>query len=324
MHPGRVVFLLVAALMLAGCTGAPTDDDAGSQGGSDDQGGAIDAPEWNVGDYWTYDSPNGTFSLVVSGEEGSDWVMETTGSDLALFHARDEVSYLGKIGKSGLTGSQGGDRVKFFDFPLEDGKQWSTTWDGLSLSITASLEADGKYLLEGLDGERLHVDYVYDAQTGFFEEATWYDANGQEQWGLSLTDSGGDFTGTLHRYEFGKTHQFVETIDGTGYNELEIAGEWNELEFVTVLLCNDDPAGQILIGVNSPAAEENPLPMLPGANEPEDGDSLDCMGDSFSHRVWEMENSGGLWEIGIAVGTANGIAVLIITERAHNEISFPG
>lgn len=316
-----VVFLSAMALVFSGCTDAPDDDDVRTDAGGQTTDAA--APEWTIGNYWTYESPNGTTSLVVTGEEGGDWILESDDAELALIDTQSDLSWMGAIRKSDLAGSQGSQRIKFFDFPLEDSKEWTTTWDGESVNIVASFEEEGRYRMEAQMGGEPYADYVYDAQVGYFEKITWIGIMDGQDWGLSLTDSGQEFSGTIHRYEIGQTHTFVNGADGSGYEEVEISEQWNELQFVTLLLCNDDPAGVIAVGVNSPAAAEDPLPMVPTVNEPEDGNTIDCMEDPIGHRVWLDDNPGGVWEIGMAVTAPNGVAHLFITERAHHEVPFP-
>ncbi len=316
-----VAFLFVLALVFSGCTDAPAEGDP--QTGAGAQNGETLVSEWEIGDHWTYESPNGTASVVVTGEQGGDWILETDDEELALINTQDDLSWMGVIRKSDLAGSQGSQRIKFFDFPLEDGKQWTTTWDGESTTITATLVEDGKFRMDAQMGGEPYAEYVYDAEVGYFEEITWIGIMDGQDWGLSLTDNGQGFSGTVHRYEMGQTHDFVHAIDGTGFYDVEISEQWNELQFMTLLLCNDDPAGLIAVGVNSPAAAEDPLPMVPTVNEPEDGNTVDCMEDPVGHRVWVDDNPGGVWEIGMAVTAPNGVAHLFITERAHHEVPFP-
>lgn len=318
--------LLCVAFLLSGCLEDSSDpgQDPSMDDGPDDDG-TTEAPEWSLGDHWNYESPTGTFTLVASGEQGGDWILDSTSPDLALFDAMFDISYVGPISKTDISGQQDGTRVKFFDFPLEDGKQWSTTWDGESVSVTATLEEDGRYRMEGVTSSGPHVEYVYDPEVGFFREATWYggDPDG-EDWYMRLSGSGEGFSGTLHRYTIGETHSFVHEVDGTGLYEAEFGEDWNELAFTTLLICGGDEAGQIAVGIDDPqSAEEDPLPMFPMVNDPAYGDSLDCAQSQFTSTNWTAENPGGTWEIGFIVGAPNAIAHLFITERRHDEIAFP-
>src|SRR5690349_2278920 len=112
-------------LALAGCAGsdAPAADEAdGGDGlpmehgahGSADAGTHLLVPEWAVGDFWTMSSPQGgTFTYAVSADAGADWVMDTDNLDNAFFDARGDISFLGKVRKLDLAGSQGTTRVEF-------------------------------------------------------------------------------------------------------------------------------------------------------------------------------------------------------------------
>ena len=64
--------------------------------------------------------------------------MDTAAPDRAFQDAREDVSRLGPQRKSDLAGSQGDDRVQFFQWPLVDGKSWSTRWDHQPVTITAT------------------------------------------------------------------------------------------------------------------------------------------------------------------------------------------
>lgn len=316
-----LALLVVVALLFSGCTDAPAGGDPLTE--SDVQNGEILAPEWEIGDHWTYDSPNGTATIIVTGTQGGDWILETNDPELALIHSMADLSWLGTIRKSDLAGSQGSQRVKFFDFPLEDGKEWTTAWDGENVKIIASLEGEGRYRMEAEMGGEPYADYVYDAQVGYFDEITWIGLMDGQDWGMSLTDSGQGFSGMIHRYEIGQTHPIVKGPEESSTTELDIDGKWNELQFMALLLCNDDPAGQILVGINPPSEQEDPMPMLPTVNEPEYGSNVDCMQDQAMHDSWIADNPGGVWELGFIVAAPNGVAHLFITERAHLEVAFP-
>jgi hypothetical protein len=325
-----LVFSVVLALVFAGCVDSPEDseDSTNGDGPAIAEDGSVSAPEWNVGDHWEYRSLGAEgsgerFSLVVSGEQGGDWLMETTDADVAYHHARFEISYMGEIRKADLAGSQAGNRVKFFDFPLEDGKSWTTTWDGLSVRVTAEEVGEGVFELTSMDGDRVHAAYTYDHEVGFFKQASWMGEGGDVMWGMELVGQGESFSGDLVRYRLGPDHGFVMSVEDSQLLEHEIPAEWNEVGMRALLLCNEDEAGQILVGVNSPSDDEIPLPMLPTLNEPDGGASLDCSTGQQLDSAWLMENPGGTWEIGFIVGAPNGVAHLFLEPRAREVFPFP-
>ncbi len=100
----------------------------------------IDAPTWAVGDAWTIESfgfATHTCTLVVV-DASPDYVLAPTCQESAILDATYDVSYLGRIRARDLAGSQQGDPVRFFDFPLTDGKKWTTTWDRQEITLTAT------------------------------------------------------------------------------------------------------------------------------------------------------------------------------------------
>lgn len=171
--------LLVAVLLVAGCLGGPSEvssaatDAAGPPSLSDAPvtlpGDAVAAtmgaqpPVWNVGDAWatTAFDDEGTQQgwFVVTRADADGYTTETTSERLAGFDAMFDVSYLGRL-RADLAGSQNGVPVQFFSFPLEDGKSWTTGWDGREVALTATKAAD-RFLITGtMEGEP-YVEYDY-------------------------------------------------------------------------------------------------------------------------------------------------------------------
>lgn len=208
--------LFVVALATAGCIsgqenqGPASEDEAVSTTGSTSadpsastDGQALEAPTWQVGDWWTWRSDQaGEFSYVVTGDEGQDWIVGTDSEQIAFFHARTEVSFLGEIRKSDLAGSQNDTRVQYFDWPLVEDKTWSTTWDGVQRTITVVDIEDGLATLEAREGDRLAVSYVYDSQTGWFGEITFHAPDGSAAFTTTPVASGSNFTGEVVEWRF--------------------------------------------------------------------------------------------------------------------------
>lgn len=157
LSAGTVAATDVEAPTLPGTTGAPVNLTS------------ADAPAWAIGDAWTMGSDDGSFTLVVTQADGAGYTLSTDSETVAGFDAMFDISYVGRIRASDLAGSQGGTPVQFFSFPLEDGKKWSTTWDGLTIDLTATYSASiptpagaqPGFLIEGLNGETPYVHYDY-------------------------------------------------------------------------------------------------------------------------------------------------------------------
>lgn len=216
--------------LLAGCSGSDSPDSdpavvtthTGAHGGNA-AGSHLLAPEWAVGDHWTLASPQGgTFAHVVSGESGGDWTMDTDNPDIAFFDAQGDISFLGKVRKSDLAGSQGADRVEFLRFPLQANMSWSTTWDGNPTMIHVGKVADGKADLMAMRADgTTYATYAYDADAGYFSRFTFFAPDGATvgfEW--SLQSSGAGFTGDLVRWsltELFSTHGAIPTGSASNF-----------------------------------------------------------------------------------------------------------
>jgi hypothetical protein len=201
--------LALTCLLLSGCSGGPkgggsaseTSTAGGAHGGHDAAEHLL-APEWRLGDSWTMDSPQGgTFTHAVSKDAGDDWVVDTDDADNAFFDARGDISFLGKVRKSDLAGSQGDQRVEFLRFPLTAGLNWTTTWDGNPTMVHVVGVKDGKASLMAMraDGTK-YAEYTYSDSARYFSHFAFYDPKGESvgyEWTLR---SSGPFAGTLVRW----------------------------------------------------------------------------------------------------------------------------
>ena len=186
----RLLAVLLAVLLGAGCIGqdAPTDvSTASKEGASLDPAVIVDptsmledgalpagadaAPVWAVGDAWairTGDGETEESSFLVVTEASPDSSTRATTSDtLAGYDAMFDVSYVGKVRARDLAGHQQGEPIQYFDFPLADGKTWTTKWDGFDIALAAKKTARGFDITGTRDGE----PYVtYD----FVPEMKWW------------------------------------------------------------------------------------------------------------------------------------------------------
>lgn len=177
-----VLAFLVLLLALAGCVGSGpsattstldsgklADEATGIEVAQDVplDAAEVPAPLWSVGDAWTGMSKNGEqtrpITLVVTMAEGDFYTVETTDPKTAGWDAMFDVSYVGRIRARDLAGSQQDQPVQFYDFPLADGKSWTTIWDGLEVALTATKSARGFDIVGTVDGaEYVRLDYVHD------------------------------------------------------------------------------------------------------------------------------------------------------------------
>lgn len=195
---------LAAACVLAGCASPATPQASATP--SITATPSTTVPSWSVGDWWNFTSPGGPLTYAVSGQVGSDYTMDTDNAGLAFFDARTDVSTLGAIRVSDLAGSQGKTRVAFFDWPLQDAKQWNTTWDGQQVHVrahrtSATGAAPARYTMTATrtDGST-YATYDYDAAIRWFSRLAFFDAQGANQYELKLAAHGSAFAKPLVRW----------------------------------------------------------------------------------------------------------------------------
>jgi hypothetical protein len=199
----RAAPLLLALTLLAGCASSPAAPTGATPGDPAPPALAaqgLSPPPWAVRDYWTYAIGPSKATYVVTEDRGADWVVDTDSPERAFQNARDDVSRLGPQRKADLAGSQGDDRVQFFQWPLTDGRSWATTWDHQPVTITAHVRGQLAHL-EARDhnGTRVY-NYTYDAAAGWFRSLTHYAPDGSVLIALELSAHGHLWTGTTVRY----------------------------------------------------------------------------------------------------------------------------
>jgi hypothetical protein len=250
----------LSLLLLAGCSGDPASEagptpspGAGPHGAHDD-GTHLLLPEWQVGDHWTLSSPQGgVFTHAVSGESGDDWVMDTDNPDTAFFDAQGDISFLGKVRKSDLAGSQGTTRVEFLRFPLQSGMSWSTTWDGAPTMIHVGEVADGEADLMAMRADgTTYAEYTYSDKAGYFSRFAFYDPAGTAigfEW--SLQASGASFGGQLVRWTLDELFTASGTIPSTGAAQTTFAVEpgYTDLWVAATIDCT---AGALVVAFGPP------------------------------------------------------------------------
>ncbi|MHB1260595.1 MAG: hypothetical protein ACYC2H_02640 [Thermoplasmatota archaeon] len=264
----RVLALAVLPMvLLAGCSGsdASNDPEADSaapmhagQHGANPEGTHLLAPEWAIGDSWTLTSDQGgTFSHVVSGDSGADWTMDTDNPDIAFFDAQGDISFLGKVRKSDLAGSQGTTRVEFLRFPLQANLSWSTTWDGNPTMIHVAKVADGKADLMAMRADgTTYATYTYDSKAGYFSRFTFFAPDGTTvgfEW--SLQSSGSTFSGNLVRWALETVYETHGPFPGTGAQGFSVEPGITDVHIQLAVSCTQ---GAFSLHVGEPAgyAEE--------------------------------------------------------------------
>lgn len=182
-------------------------------------GHGLEAPLLHVGDWWNFTTPGGSSTWVITGDTGEDYTMETDSPGLAYFNTQSDISTLGQIRKSDLAGSQGKDRVEYFQWPLVDGKNWSTTWDGAKILIKAKMETPERYSFEARhENGTLYATYTFDNRTHWFGQIDFKGPDGQSGFLQKLQASGSAYQGTLAHWELKKqfeVHSNLASVTST-------------------------------------------------------------------------------------------------------------
>lgn len=242
-----LALLVLLTASLAGCSDGGKGDDAGSGGtgvgahGAHDAATHLLAPTWEVGQWWKLESEqsSGPFTHVVSGESGDDWILDTDSPDIAFFNARSDISFLGKVRKSDLAGSQGAQRVEFFQFPLTQGKNWTTSWDGVAIDIHVAAVESGKARLEARHANGTpYADYTYDEKTGYFGEYSFYAPDGVTVgFAAKVASAGKAFSGDLVRWEFAVLYEQSGPMNPAG-RTLDVDGGFTDVWASVALTCD--------------------------------------------------------------------------------------
>lgn len=271
MRITMAVAALLLASLFAGCSGPPSTPSTGPTTGSvsgtanehpAEANAAVEPPAWKVGDWWNYTiilggSGRTSFSDVVSEDRGADWFLDTDNPATAFRNARSDISKLGEIRKSDLAGSQGTTRVEFFQWPLADGKNWTTTWDGQSVHIVATQKGPGLFVLAATRADgTLHAAYTYDRALGWFRDLTYTDAKGTPDLAFSLASSGHAYKGTVVRWKLETLYAANGTNGNADAKPLTVADGLTDLWLAYHLSCAGGGGGYSIavkpVGADAP------------------------------------------------------------------------
>lgn len=215
-----IAFAVVVPAALAGCVDEPTAAESLERGRldavpdanepgkiADATGKLLDAgaaPTWNVGDWWEFKSPDDGHTYAVSAAGSDSYTVLPKKVDAAVYDAVFDISFVGSIKRADLSGRQEAGPVKFFDFPLSDGKTWKTTWDGFEVTLTAKEEATiptplgpgPGFSITGIRGNETFVEYTYSPVVKWWTKVTW-----GGDYSLELIGAGANYTGELYTAE---------------------------------------------------------------------------------------------------------------------------
>lgn len=186
---GRLCTVGVALLVVTmGCIGATEDGtqedlQTASEGPAlgvnsslDTQrdGSTLDAtPSWALGEWWTYSiessdyQTEGTFTVVVAGEDADHYLVGLPADEDEVLGFIFHIPGIGKVAKEDLVYDAHDAPFQLLDFPLEEGKSWSSIyWNGSQMDVA----------VESVDGTEASMSVTQSTDTGETVGSLVYDA----------------------------------------------------------------------------------------------------------------------------------------------------
>ncbi len=201
-----VLAALLMTVMFAGCVdeqNSAPDSETDSDGEPvevEDEGltkdSVVSAPQWSVGDFFGHhiffgdEDAQGTHIDAVVVEAGSTYTLVSDQEEAAKWEAAWDFPMLGDVDAKHLGTTAFGADWNLYDFPLSDGKSWTSTFNPMfsgprELTLTATFEdkiptvgqgIKPGFLIQGVnaDGEvELMTDYI--PEIGWYSELTYFD-----------------------------------------------------------------------------------------------------------------------------------------------------
>ena len=192
----RLAAPLALALVVAGCLTPITDRLRASD---------VEAPEWKVGDWWRYSLNSTTYAL--EGIEVTIVVANETPNGFVLGYAADDdatlplLFHMPAIGPVTDTLAYDVHEIPFepLQFPLEEGKEWTTTWIAGEVRLTARQE-NATWRVNNTGAEAsggLTYDLVYDPDARAITRFTRVGTDGVVRQNVQLVERGANFTGDV-------------------------------------------------------------------------------------------------------------------------------
>lgn len=225
-----LVAFLALAVVTAGCLGGGSDPgadpgagtgDGGSSGpggpdDGDDEPQGLQAPRWSPGLWWRYNVTrgDGTGSVVfaVQAESQDRYTLLANGTSHAARDALEDLAYVGPVRVEDFAGVTDEGPVRFFEWPLEDGKTWTTPWNGVERTHEATRTQvtipggtlPGVEVTSTADGRTL-ATYEYAPAVGWFTRLELP----QRNLTYTLADAGFAYRGNLTRAEASTALEFT-------------------------------------------------------------------------------------------------------------------
>lgn len=228
-----------------------------------------------MGQWWTYDTNVwGNVTLAVFEDHDDYWHLETDNPELAWNHVDDPISFLGMVNKENLAGSQE-QEVRYFDFPLVEGKNWTTHWTGYDLLIEVKWINETAIHLHGYHPDGWHrLSYDYDPRVGWFTDMVVYGEDHEAIYEVYYVDHGDGFNGSIAKWDFDRKGVISESNQvGNNILSFNVAEGAGELYVDYSWECegSDTEITQLVVLLHpTPATPENTHTVEDGCNDLDD------------------------------------------------------
>jgi hypothetical protein len=187
---------VVLLLLAAGCLGASPDGDDG------DGAGAIAAPAWETGQWWTYavviPEAEVVTTMVIGDVDETDYHLGSSRLVDAQRHAvLNHNPALGRIRVADMALYEKNEPQLLLQFPLETGASWNFSLFGVErfdATITAVADGRATIVAESPSGDRL--EYVYHRASGWLTSFVHSEAGG-ELLRMTLVEAGTGYSGEV-------------------------------------------------------------------------------------------------------------------------------
>lgn len=276
-----------------------TGDDAGeageTSGPTDLSQRSLEAtPDWRIGEWWTIEmtSPligyDVTWTRVVAGTEGADLLLgqpkDEWVKDALLFH----VPGLGEVARDDLSYEVHDARFHVTDFPLTDGKEWDTEFEGNAVTAQVTTNPDGTAEIWYCCGA--NITATYDPQLGVLSS---FEAEGLISY--EVVDHGFGYEGIVtvpHGHDLVFVNGRIASVvsfdqePAPPVEEVELSSDYDRVTFAGIVgdIVNGPPVGgayrEVATSPNGTAFETTRLPVE---------------GAGLTVNVFETTEVGGTW-----------------------------
>lgn len=164
----------------------------------------VEAPEWKVGDWWTYRLSSDVYAtesevtIVVANVTSQGYILGTPAEADATAALLQHLPAIGPIRKD-LSWEVHETRFEGLRFPLEDEARWSTTWITSAVHLHAR-HGNGTWNITNARSEQesgMRYDITYDPAVKWFTHFGRTGLDGRVRIALDLTANGTDHVGEV-------------------------------------------------------------------------------------------------------------------------------